>query len=309
MRRATGLVAYASLSLALVTASRLTAQDTDWSKIEIKAEKVAGNVYMLYGVGGFAGGNIGVSVGEDGIVLIDDEFEALVPKIEGALRGISDKPVRFVLNTHFHGDHTHGNKVFGLKSTIIAHDNVRKRLASNDKFDNKPGTPTPKQALPIITFDSKVSVNLNGEEIRGIHFPAGHTDGDTVVYFTQSKVVHMGDDFFNGMFPFIDLESGGSAKGYVAAVEKVLSELPDDVKIIPGHGSVATKADLLAFATMLRETMSIVEKGIQRGETLEQMQKAKVLAAYDAKWGGGFIKADGFVAELYNSLKGVAKNP
>jgi len=308
MRRA-ALLVWGSLSLALVSSSRLAAQEADWSKIEIKAEKVAGNVYMLYGVGGFAGGNIGVSVGDDGIVLVDDEFEALVPKIEAALRGISDKPVRFVLNTHFHGDHTHGNKVFGLKSTIVAHDNVRKRLAANDKFDNKPGTPTPRQALPIITFDSKVSVNLNGEEIRGIHFPAGHTDGDTVVFFTQSKVVHMGDDFFNGTFPFIDLEAGGSAKGYVAAVEKVLSELPDDVKIIPGHGGLATKADLQAFAAMMRETTAIVEKGIQAGETLEQMQRAKVLAAYDAKWGGGFMKSEGFIAEIYNSLKGVAKNP
>jgi glyoxylase-like metal-dependent hydrolase (beta-lactamase superfamily II) len=292
-----------------VAVSSSAQQEPDWSKIEIKAEKVAGNVYMLYGVGGFAGGNIGVSVGDDGIVLVDDQFEPLVPKIEAALQGISAKPVRFVLNTHFHGDHTHGNKVFGQKSTIIAHDNVRKRVAADDQFDNKPGTRAPKHALPIVTFDSKVSVHLNGEEIRGIHFPAGHTDGDTVVFFTQSNVVHMGDDYFNGMFPFIDLEGGGSAKGYVAAVERVLADLPADVKIIPGHGPLATKADLERYAKMLRETSAIVEKGIQQGKSLEQLKKEKVLAAWDATWGSGFIKTDGFIAELYNSLKGIAKNP
>src|SRR5262249_34420660 len=151
----------------------LTAQqEPDWSKIEIKVEKVAGNVYMLSGVGGFAGGNIGVSVGDDGVVLVDDQFEPLVPKIEAALKGISSQPVRFVLNTHFHGDHTHGNKVFGKKSTIVAHDNVRKRLAADDEFDGKPGTRAPKHALPILTFDNSVTLHLNGEEIRGLHLPS-----------------------------------------------------------------------------------------------------------------------------------------
>src|SRR5262245_59952339 len=189
------LVSVAALSI--LTALWLRAQGPDWSKIEIKAEKVAGNVYMLYGVGGFAGGNIGVSVGDDGVVMIDDQFEPLVPKIEAALQGISTKPVRFVLNTHFHGDHTHGNKVFGLKSTIIAHDNVRKRVATDDSFDNKPGTRAPAHALPIITFDSALTLHVNGEDLHGIHLPSGHTDSDTVVYFTRSNVVHMGDDFFN----------------------------------------------------------------------------------------------------------------
>jgi glyoxylase-like metal-dependent hydrolase (beta-lactamase superfamily II) len=306
MRRVTLLI------VTLLVASgmpRARAQAPDWSKIEIKAERVAGNVYMLYGVGGFAGGNIGVSVGDDGVILVDDQFEPLVPKIEAALQAITQKPVRFVLNTHFHGDHTNGNKVFGTRSTIIAHENVRKRVAQDDAFDGTPGTRAPKHALPIITFDTRLSVHLNGEDIRGIHFPSGHTDGDTVVYFTQSKVVHMGDDFFNGMFPFIDLEGGGSVKGYVAAVEKVLAELGDDVKIIPGHGKLATKAVLQDYLTMLKETSAIVEKGIQQGKTVEQLQKEKVLAKYEAQWGGGFIKADTFIAQLYNGLKGIAKNP
>jgi glyoxylase-like metal-dependent hydrolase (beta-lactamase superfamily II) len=273
----------------------LLAQEPDWSKIESKVEKAAGNVYMLYGVGGFAGGNIGVSVGADGVLLVDDQFEPLVPKIEAALKGVSDKPVRFVLNTHYHGDHTHGNKVFGLRATLIAHDNVRKRMAATDDFDGKPGTKAPKHALPIVTFDKEVSVHLNGEEIRGIHFPSGHTDTDTIVHFKGSNVVHMGDDYFNGAFPYVDLEGGGSVKGYLRAIEGVLAQVPDDVKIIPGHGPLATKVDLRGYLAMLKETTAIVEKGLQQGQTAEQLKAAKVLAAFDAKWGGGFIKTNDWI--------------
>lgn len=189
------------------------------------------------------------------------------------------------------------------------HENVRKRMAANDKFDDKPGTRAPQHALPLVTFDGRVSVHLNGEEIRGLHFPGGHTDGDTVVYFTGSNVVHMGDDFFNGMFPFIDLESGGTVKGYIAAIEKILADLPPDARVIPGHGTLATKADLQRYLAMLKDTAAIVEKGLQQGKTAEQLKKEKVLAAYDAQWGGGFIKADGWIDALANGLKGVAKNP
>ena len=297
------LAAVAVLSLSGVLAS---AQEPDWSKIEIKADKVAGGVYVLYGVGGFSGGNIGVSVGGDGIALVDDEFEPLVPKIEAALKGVSDQPVRFILNTHFHGDHTHGNKVFGLKSTIIAHDNVRKRLETDTNFDNKPGTKAPPHALPVITFDHQVSIHLNGEEVRGLHVPAGHTDGDTVVYFTKSNVVHMGDDFFNGLFPFIDLENGGTVKGYLAAVEKVLGDLPADVKIIPGHGPLATRADLAGYLAMLKETSAIVQKGIDEGRTVDELVAAKPLAKWD-KW-SWLITSDAYLKQLYNGLKGIAKN-
>lgn len=295
-------------ALAVLSTASLSAQEPDWSKIEIKAQKVAGNVYMLYGEGGFAGGNIGVSVGDDGIVLIDDQFEPLVPKIEAALKGISDKPVRFVINTHFHGDHTHGNKVFGLKSTIIAHDNVRKRVAADTEFDNQPNTHAPRHALPLITFDQSVSVHLNGEELRGIHFPSGHTDGDTVVFFKGSNVVHMGDDFFNGMFPFIDLAGGGSIKGYLAAGEAVLKQLPADVKIIPGHGPVATRADLESYLAMLKETVAVVQKGIAEGKTLEQLKSAKVLAKWD-KLSWAFITTDKYVEQLYTGLKGAPTKP
>ena len=300
--RVWGTVAVLALFVPIASAQNAP----DWSRIEIKAEKVAGNIYMLYGVGGFAGGNIGVSVGTDGTVLVDDQFEPLVPKIEAALKGISPQPVRFVLNTHYHGDHTHGNVVFGLKSTIVAHDNVRKRLEAESSFGDQPGAKVPPQALPVITFDHQVSLHLNGEEVRGLHVPASHTDGDTVVYFTKSNVVHMGDDFFNGVFPFIDLESGGTLKGYVAAVEKVLGELPADVKIIPGHGPLATRADLEAFLAMLKETTAIVQKGIDEGKSVDQLVASRPLAKWD-KW-SWLMTTDAYVRQLYNALQGIAKN-
>lgn len=276
----------------------LHAQQPDISKVEIKVQKVAGTVYMLEGLGG----NIGASVGDDGIVIVDDEFLPLADKIESALKGITDKPVRFVLNTHWHGDHTGGNPHFGEKAPIIAQENVRTRLASGGtgRFGTTP--PAPKTALPVITFEDKVSVHLNGEDIRAIHFPHGHTDGDSVIFFTQSNVVHMGDDFFNGgMFPYIDLDSGGSVQGMIAGDEKVLAEVPDDVKIIPGHGPLGTKEDLRKFVTMLKETTATVQAGIKQGKSLDQLKKEKVLAKWDA-FGRSFINTDLFTEIVYDSL-------
>ena len=280
-------------------AARSHAQGQDFSKVEMKVQKVAGTVYMIEG----AGGNIGASVGDDGIVMVDDEFLPLADKIEAALKGITEKPVKVVLNTHWHGDHTGGNPHFGEKAPIVAQENVRKRLITGGttKFGNTP--PAAKSALPIITFEDKVSVHLNGEDIRAIHFPNGHTDGDSVIFFTQSNVVHMGDDFFNGgMFPFIDIDSGGSVQGMIAGDEKVLAEVPDDVKIIPGHGPLATKDDLRKFVQVLKETSAAVQAGINKGKTLDQLKKEKVLAKWDS-WGQSFIKTDMFTEILYDSLK------
>ena len=280
-------------------AARSQAQGQDFSKVEMKVQKVAGSVYMIEG----AGGNIGASVGDDGIVMVDDEFLPLADKIEAALKGITDKPVKVVLNTHWHGDHTGGNPHFGEKAPIVAQENVRKRLVTGGttKFGSTP--PAPKSALPIITFEDKVSVHLNGEDIRAIHFPNGHTDGDSVIFFTQSNVVHMGDDFFNGgIFPFIDIDSGGSVQGMIAGDEKVLAEIPDDVKIIPGHGPLATKDDLRKFVQVLKETSAAVQAGINKGKTLDQLKNEKVLAKWDS-WGQGFIKTDMFTEILYDSLK------
>ena len=277
----------------------------DFSKVEMKVQKVAGTVYMLEG----AGGNIGASVGDDGIVMVDDEFLPLADKIEAALKGITDKPVKVVLNTHWHGDHTGGNPHFGEKAPIVAQENVRKRLAAGGKTRFGETKPADKSALPIITFEENVSVHLNGEDIQAIHFPHGHTDGDSVIFFKQSNVVHMGDDFFNGgMFPFIDIESGGSVQGMIAGDEKVLGEVPDDVKIIPGHGPLGTKEDLRKFVAVLKETSAAVEAGIKKGKTVDQLKQEKVLAKWDS-WGQGFIKTDVFIEILYDSLKNKPSGP
>jgi cyclase len=272
----------------------------DFSKVQVKATKVAGQVYVIEDVTPeFSGGNIGVSVGPDGLVLIDDKFAPLANKIEAALKTISDKPVRFVINTHFHGDHTDGNIVFGQKSTIIAHANTRKRLLAGAGKDQPPAPPA---ALPVITFEDKLMVHLNGEDIRAIHFPSGHTDTDVVIFFTKSNVVHMGDDFFNGIFPFIDVDGGGSVKGLIGNLQKLLEQIPADARIIPGHGPIATAKELRAFLTMLKETSAIIEAGIKAKKTLDQLKKEKVLARYDA-WAKGFLKADDYIELLYKDLK------
>jgi glyoxylase-like metal-dependent hydrolase (beta-lactamase superfamily II) len=284
------------LTLSLLLAATAFAQ-RDFSAVEVKAEKIAGSVYMLTG----AGGNIGVSVGEDGIVVIDDQYAPLAPKIEAALKAITDKPVRFILNTHYHGDHTGGNEHFGKSAPIVAHENVRKRLASGTSVRGNTNPPRPKEALPVVTFNDTLTIHLNGEDVRAVHMPHGHTDGDSVIWFTKSNVVHMGDDFFNGNFPFVDRENGGSVKGLIANLEKVLATVPDDAKIIPGHGPLSDKAGLRKFVEMLKGTTAAVQSGIKAGKTLEQLQQEKVLAAWDA-WGTGFIKSDFWIETIFKEL-------
>ncbi|HSA93910.1 MAG TPA: MBL fold metallo-hydrolase [Terriglobales bacterium] len=284
--------------LVMLAATAAAQQQVDWEKVEIKAQPVAGGVYMLTG----RGGNIGASVGEDGIVVVDDQYAPLAAKIQAALRSLSDKPVRFILNTHWHSDHTGGNADFSKLGTIVAQENVRKRLAAGGRTRFGAVEPAKPEALPIITFSERATIHLNGEDIRAIHFPHGHTDGDSVVFFTKSNVVHMGDDFFNGIFPFIDVDNGGSVQGMIANGEKILAELPDDVKIIPGHGPLAAKAELKAFIEMLRGTSGAVEAAMKQGKTLEQMKQERVLAAWDEKWGKGFLKTDDFTEILYASL-------
>jgi glyoxylase-like metal-dependent hydrolase (beta-lactamase superfamily II) len=271
----------------------------DFSKVEIKVTKVAGNVYMLEG----AGGNIGVSVGPDGILIVDDQFAPLADKIKAALRTIGEGKLKFILNTHWHGDHTGGNVVFGPEATIIAHDNVRKRLATEQKIEVLKITApaSPKEALPVITFGQALSVHFNGEEIRVLHFPHGHTDGDSVIIFTGSNVVHMGDDFFGGRFPFVDLESGGDVDGYAKNVGEVLTKLPAGVKIIPGHGPLSGPDDLKLFHRMLTETIAIVRKKMAAGKTVEQI-KAEGLPDEWKSWGTGFIKQDSWIETIFNSL-------
>ncbi|HJZ82763.1 MAG TPA: MBL fold metallo-hydrolase [Pyrinomonadaceae bacterium] len=300
------LLAIACLVIALLAPGRTaSAQQDDFSKVQIKVTKVSGNIYMLEG----SGGNIAASVGEDGIVIVDDQFAPLAEKIQAALKGITDKPVRFIINTHYHGDHTGGNEPFSnAGSTVIAQDNVRKRLESGGisgnggsiKMENKPAS---KAALPIITFENDVTVHLNGEDIRALHFPAGHTDGDAIIFFPKNNVVHMGDDFVRYGFPFIDVASGGSVQGMINAMEKAIAMLPPDVKVIPGHGALSNLDDVRAFVKMLKETSSVVQKAIDRHQTLEQMKQAKILAPWQ-KFSGGFINSDAFIETLYNSLTG-----
>ena len=284
----------------LLLSAVAAAQGQDFSKVEIKVTKVAGTVYMLEG----AGGNIGASVGEDGIVVVDDQFAPLAPKIEAALKGITDKPVRFILNTHYHGDHTGGNAEFSKLGTLIAQENVRKRLAecSTVKHFNMKTPPAPREALPIITFEHDVSVHLNGEDIEAIHFPHGHTDGDSVIFFPQSNAVHMGDDFVTYGFPFVDIDNGGSVSGMVAGVEKVLSMTKPDTKFIPGHGPLSTADDLRKFLTMLQETRAAVADAVKKHMTPEQMKKGKLLAKWEADYGKGFLKADDWIDALYDDV-------
>lgn len=292
------------LTVLLAGVTLSTAQDQNFSSIQIRVTKVAGNVYILQG----EGGNIAASVGEDGIVLVDDQYAPLAEKIQAALKGISDKPIRFIINTHYHVDHTDANEYFQKQAPTIAHDNVRKRLEERGvagnlgtvKFDAKP---QPKAALPLLTFDHDVTVHLNGEDIRVMHLQNGHTDGDSVVFFPRSNVVHMGDDFMRIGFPFVDLAAGGSVRGLIAALEEIITRLPPDVKVIPGHGVISNLDDVRTFVKMLKETRAIVEQGVKQGKTLDQLKQEKVLDPWK-DWSGDWITSDAFIETLYNDLTG-----
>jgi cyclase len=291
------IVIVAALLFCLTTATA-NAQ-TDWSKVEIKVTKVAGNIYMLEG----SGGNIGVSVGPDGILIVDDQFAPLADKIKAALKTLGEGKLKFVLNTHYHGDHTGGNVVFGPDAPIIAQTNVRTRLSQEQKskFFNSTTPASPKEALPVITFDQAVSVFFNGEEIKVVHFPHGHTDGDSVIFFQGSNVVHMGDDFFNGRFPVVDLEAGGDVEGMTKNIGDILSKLPANVKIIPGHGPLSNVEGLKAFHQMLVETTDIVRKRMAAGKTLDQI-KTEGLPEEWKTWGSGYINTERWLELVYNSL-------
>jgi glyoxylase-like metal-dependent hydrolase (beta-lactamase superfamily II) len=271
----------------------------DFSKVEIKVTKVAGNVYMLEG----SGGNIGVSVGPDGILIVDDQFAPLADKIKAALKTLGDGKLKFVLNTHYHGDHTGANAAFGPDALIIAQENVRKRLSTEQvsKFFKRTTPASPKEALPVVTFDHAVSVFFNGEEIKVVHFPHSHTDGDSIVYFTNSNVIHMGDNFFNPRFPVVDLEAGGNVVGMAKTVGEVISSLPQGVKIIAGHGPLSDAEGLKAFHRMLVETTDIVRKKKKAGKSLEKI-KAEGLPPEWKSWGDGYIKTDLWLELVYNSL-------
>lgn len=268
----------------------------DMSKVEIKTEQVAPGVAVLFG----AGGNIGVSYGEDGTILIDDQFAPLTEKIQTAVSTLGAKPVKFLVNTHWHYDHTGGNENLGKANALImAHDNVRVRMAAG-QGNQKPAA---KLALPVVTYADGLKLHLNGEEVRVMHMPAGHTDGDSIVHWTKSNVIHMGDLFFLRMsFPFVDASSGGNVRGVVAAADKVLAIADDQTKIIPGHGPVATKADLQLYRNMVAEIIAKVESGIKAGKTLEQIKAERPADGYGVN-PTGFITADKFVETVFDMVK------
>jgi len=295
-------------AVALVAAAcSAHAQERDFSKVEVKVARVAGSVYLLQG----AGGNIAASVGDDGVVMVDDDFAPVAGKLTAALAGIGPggKRLRYVLLTHYHFDHTGGNASFAAAgATLVSNDKLRARLAIDTQAGNGgsmkiESKAVEKSALPTLTFSDSLTVHLNGEDVRAQHFANAHTDGDSIVFFEGAHVVHMGDIFVRYGFPFIDVDSGGSVQGMIAACEAVLAQAPPDAKIIPGHGEVASASDLREYLKLLKDTSAVVSQALKRGQTLEQMQKANLLGAWSAKYDGKFINSKTFLESLYYSLK------
>lgn len=286
MKTASRIVAIL-LNLLVSLEPTLTAQD--FSNVAIKAVHVAGNVYMLTG----SGGNIGVSAGPDGVLIVDNQFAPLAPRIEAALKELNTGPLKFVLNTHYHGDHTGGNAYFGRQGHIIAHTNVRKRLGG------KPGET--KAGLPVITFDDSLSLHFNGEEIKLVHVPPAHTDNDSVVHFTGANVIHFGDTFFSGRFPNIDLGGGGSIHGYIKHIADAIERIPPGAKLIPGHGPLSTVKELREFHEMLVETSRVVEKAIAAGKSLKETQEAGLPDRWKS-WAAPTITTARWIELLYKGL-------
>lgn len=280
----------------ILTAFGAASAQQDFAKVVIKPIPVAGAVHLLEG----SGGNIGVSVGEDGILIVDDQFAPLADKIKAALRGLSSGSLKYVLNTHFHGDHTGGNPIFGREATIIAQANVKRRLAAEQRSGDRVTPPMVKEGLPVITFEQGLTVFFNGEEIKMISAPNGHTDTDAFVYFTKSNVIHLGDHFFNGRFPYVDLGSGGSVDGLIRNIGMALSMVGPGTKIIPGHGSLGTKDDLRAYLSMVIETSDLIRDGIAKGIVLDDAKKTGFPEKWK-EWGSGFVSADRWIETLYVS--------
>jgi len=286
-------------SLAAISSDAIAQRD--FSKVEIKTQKVADGVFVLIG----AGGNIGVSTGDDGVFLIDDQFAPLSEKIMSAIAELSDKPVKYVVNTHWHGDHTGVNENFGKSgAVIVAHNNVRERLSTKQfmKAFGREVPASPDAALPVVTFSNDVTFHFNDKTIYVTHRPAAHTDGDSMVFFKETNVLHMGDTFFNGFFPFIDQSSGGSLAGVIAAAESALGMTDADSKIIPGHGPLASKADLETYLEMLKSVDAEVSALVNAGKSRDEVIAAKPLAEIGKTWGNGFMKTDVFTGIIFDTI-------
>ena len=264
--------------------------------VQFKTTNITGNVYLLQG----RGGNIGAINGPDGILIIDDDYKVMGQKLSDALKALGSARPRFILNTHFHGDHTEGNEFFGKDSTIIAHVNVRKRLSQDNTVLGRLVPAAPVQAWPMITYTESMSIHVNGDDVKAMYFPSGHTDGDTVVFFNKANVVHLGDDFFVGRFPFVDLDSGGSVNGLIHNIATLITLIKPDAKLIPGHGPLSTLDDLKAYYRLLVETSNIVQDGMKAGKTLDELKKAGLPDKYKEA-GSGFIKTDQWIETVFKS--------
>jgi cyclase len=289
------------LLLLLVSGKPLPAQQQplpDFSKVQIQTRKVAGHIYMLVG----AGGNIAVSAGNDGLLMVDTEYPPMFDKIEAALKELSDKPLRFVIDTHWHLDHASGNENFARAGAIVvAQENVRRILASGTMRDGVNYPPFPKDDLPAVTYNDRATIYWNGEPVKLIHYPNAHTDGDTVVYFANSQVLDTGDNYRTDGFPLVDQDNGGSVKGIIAALDNIMETYPPATKVIPGHGpEPMTVADIKSFANMLKDCRARVEKGIAAGKTVAQLKQEKVLSGYEKY--SGRVTSDHFTEMLYREL-------
>ena len=289
------------LCLALALATTLPAAAQNFDTVQVRTIKAGEGVYLLTGLGG----NIGVSTGTDGVILVDDQYAPLTDKIKAAIAGLNPGPIRFVINTHWHFDHTGGNENFGKSGiVIVAHENVRRRMSVEQFMTTfaQPIKASPAGALPVVTFSDAVTFYYNGDSISAFHVPPAHTDGDVIVWFRHANVVHMGDTFFNGRYPLVDLASGGSIDGFVAAADRVLAMADANTKIIPGHGPLGDRAALQSFRAMLVTVRDRIKQAVAAGRTLEQVQAAKPTAEFDAVWGNGRITPTMFVEVLYQDL-------
>ena len=273
----------------------------DFANVQIQTEKVADNVFMLVG----AGGNIGVSAGKDCVLMIDTSYAPLADKIKAAIAQVSGKPIQYVVNTHWHQDHVGGNENFvKAGATVVAHENVRKRVSTEQfvKLLNKTVPPLPESALPVITFSQDVTFHLNGNEIFIFHIERAHTDGDAIVHFKKSNVIHMGDIYFNGTYPFIDLSAGGSINGMIAAVKRILLLCDQNTKVMPGHGHLSNKAELQEYLKMLVAVRDRVSSELRAGQPLAAVIASQPTRDFDPVWGKGFMKPEQFVTIVYESL-------